>query len=348
MKVVLVTPYYHQPRGNTVTVERISLGLNRLGISTKIISITKENYFPPLPSADLVHGFNAYEFQKYWECRGSLSCPYMITLTGTDLNYNLFNEKAKDRLIHTLEGSKAIHVFNEEAQNMLCQEVPGLKDKIHLIPQGIYSFQQNSFQLNNSRVKKDEESFIFVLPAGIRKVKNIPAAILLLSPLYEQDPRIRLWIVGPIIEKEEGDKVQKMVKQNSHWIRYWGEIPHSEMGEIYRHADVVLNTSLSEGQSSAILEAMSLGIPVLVSNITGNRDIVLHGETGFLYCNKHDFTQYVHLLIKDAELRAKMGIRGQKYVQTYHSSEKEARALKDIYHQIIGCETLNGIEEKSN
>lgn len=73
MKVVLVTPNYHQPRGNTVTVERIAIGLNRLGIAIEIVSITKDTKFPPLPPADLVHGFNAYEFQKYWERRGSLS-----------------------------------------------------------------------------------------------------------------------------------------------------------------------------------------------------------------------------------------------------------------------------------
>ena len=330
MKVVLVTPNYHQPRGNTVTVERISLGLNRLGIATEIVSITKDTKFPPLPSADLVHGFNAYEFQKYWERRGSLSYPYLVTLTGTDLNHALLSAKTKDRLIQTLKRSKAIHVFNEEAKDMLEREVPGTRNKTCLIPQGTHKFPTRQEKGN-----KDEGSFRFVLPAGIRRVKKIPAAISLLTPLYEQNPRIRLWIVGPIIEKVEGDEVQRRVEQNSHWIRYWGEIPHSQMGEIYRHADVVLNTSLSEGQSSAILEAMALGIPVLVTNIVGNQEIVQQGKTGFLYDGQKDFAQYVQLLMEDESLREKMGIAGRKYVQTFHSSEKEAQALRNIYRQIL-------------
>ncbi len=330
MKVVLVTPYYHQPRGNTVTVERISHGLTRLGIYTEIISITRDNAFPQLPPADLVHGFNAYEFHQYWKCRDSSSYPYMVTLTGTDLNYNLFSEKTRDSLIQTLEDSKAIHVFNKESENLLCREVPGVQNKIYVIPQGIYSFP-----LNQGRFKK-EDTFIFVLPAGIRRVKDIPGAISLLAPLYEQDPRIRLWIVGAIIEKAEWDKVQKLVNDNSQWIRYWGEIPHTKMGEIYGQADVVLNTSLSEGQSSSILESMVMGIPVLVSDITGNRDIVLHGTTGFIYSGKSDFTHYAHRLMEDEDLRGKMGLMGQNYVKTYHSSEKEAKALRNIYQLILG------------
>ena len=329
MKVVMVTPYYHQHRGNSVTVERISLGLNRLGISTEIISVTKDNKLPLLPLADLVHGFNAYEFYKYWKHRGSPSYPYMVTLTGTDLNYALFDEKTTDRLVQTLQGAKAIHVFNKEAKNLIQQEVQGLKNKIYLIPQGTHSFPPNQ-----GRVEK-KEGFIFLLPAGIRRVKNIAAAISLLTPLHEQDPRIRLWIAGPVIEQKEWGRVQKLVQEKSHWIRYWGEIPHAEMGDIYRNADVVLNTSLAEGQSSAILEAMAMCIPVLASNITGNRDIVHHGKTGFLYNGKPDFKHYVYRLMEDEGLRIRMGVMGQKYVRTYHSSEKEALALQYVYRQIL-------------
>jgi len=334
MKVILVTPYYHQPRGNTITVERVAQGLNRQGITTEIISVTDEDEFPRLPLADLVHGFNAYQFHRYWTCRGSASYPYLVTLTGTDINHALFNETTKDRVIQTLEGSKAIHVFNEEAKNLLWQELPGLKEKTYLIPQGTHRFP-----FDEGKVKKEDGSFIFVLPAGIRMVKNISEAISMLTPLYEQDPRIRLWIVGPIIEQEEGNKVQKWVEQKSHWIRYCGEITHAKMGTIYRQADVVLNTSLSEGQSSATLEAMAMGIPVLVSNIIGNRDIVLQGETGFLYHDEHDFAHYVHRLVDDEGLRKRMGAMGQEYVQNNDSSEKEAQALRNIYCHILGYET---------
>jgi glycosyltransferase involved in cell wall biosynthesis len=330
MKVILVTPHYHQQRGNTVTVERISGGLKRQGIATEIVSVTDEDRFPELPPGDLVHGFNAYHFHKYWIRRGVSSCPYMITLTGTDLNHHLFDEQTKQQVIQSLSDAKAIHVFNTKARDLLWQEVPGVKGKSFLIPQGIHEFPNAE-----GRAEKEAGSFLFVLPAGIRKVKNVPAAISMLASLYERDSRIRLWIVGPVLEKEEGDKVRELVEQNAEWIRYLEQLPHMEMGGIYRCADVVLNTSLSEGQSSAILEAMAMGIPVLVSDIAGNRDIVSHGKTGYLYRDEYEFSQYVRRLMEDVELRKKMGSMGKEYVMNHHSVKKEIQALVSIYWQIV-------------
>lgn len=329
MKVVLVTPNYHQTRGNTVTVQRISEGLQHHGIGTEIVSVTGD-HFPELPSADLVHGFNAYQFHRFWTHRGSSERPYIVTLTGTDLNHSLFHPKTKDSVIQSLHGSRAVHVFNEEARDLLWREVPGLVDKTFLIPQGIHEFSPT-----HGHVKKEEGSFLFVLPAGIRKVKNVPAAIMMLASLVEENPEIRLWITGPIIENEEGNKVRQLVEQNARWIRCLGQIPHKEMGEIYQCADVVLNTSLSEGQSSAILEAMSMGIPVLVSDIAGNRDILTHGHAGFLYRDEHEFLQYARRLMRDKELRKNMGELGKKYVQAHHSFEKEIQGLLSIYRQVL-------------
>lgn len=329
MKVVLVTPYFHQFRGNTVTVQRISKELHRVGISTEIVSI-EENLFPPLPEADLVHGFNAWQFYRYWMQRGSLSCPYMVTITGTDLNHSLLHEQTRDEVIRSLNGARAIHVFNRKAKELLWREVPGLESKTFLIPQGIMDFP-----LASAHFKKEEGNFLFVLPAGIRRVKNVPAAISMLSSLYEHNPGIRLWIVGPAIEEAEENFVRQIVERNSRWIRYLGQVSHHEMGAIYRNADVVLNTSLSEGQSSAILEAMASRLPVVASDIAGNRDIVSHGTTGFLYRDEYEFTQVVSRLMEDAELRKKMGLSAQEYVRNHHSTRKEVQALTMIYQQIL-------------
>lgn len=48
------------------------------------------------------------------------------------------------------------------------------------------------------------------------------------------------------------------------------------------HFDILWCTSAYEGQSNSILEAMSFGVPVIASDIPGNRELVVHGVTGFL------------------------------------------------------------------
>lgn len=49
------------------------------------------------------------------------------------------------------------------------------------------------------------------------------------------------------------------------------------------HADLLWNGSLYEGQSNTILEAMQAGVPVLASDIPGNRELVRDGESGILF-----------------------------------------------------------------
>lgn len=55
-----------------------------------------------------------------------------------------------------------------------------------------------------------------------------------------------------------------------------------------RQADVVLNTSISEGQSAAVLEALALGCVVVARRNEGNAAVVAHGETGFLYSDPEE------------------------------------------------------------
>lgn len=313
-----------------MTVGRISAGLNRHGIATEIVSVTDKAHFPELPSGDLVHGFNAYHFYNYWVHKGSKSLPFMVTLTGTDLNHYLVEEPTRGRVLQALSNAKAIHVFNAKARDIIEQQVPVSKDKVFLIPQGIHEFTSDKIG-----AKKETGSFLFVLPAGIRRVKDVPAAISMLASLHAEEERIRLWIVGPIIEEDEGKKVQELVRQNADWVTYLGQLPHHEMGGIYASADVVLNTSVSEGQSAAILEAMSAGVPVLVSDIEGNRDIVTEGETGFLYPDVRGFILSARRLMESKELRARMGNAGKAYVKIRHSADKEIQLLANIYREIL-------------
>jgi glycosyltransferase involved in cell wall biosynthesis len=53
--------------------------------------------------------------------------------------------------------------------------------------------------------------------------------------------------------------------------------------ELLSAFDLLWNGSLYEGQSNTILEAMAAGVPVIATDIPGNRDLVKHGETGYLY-----------------------------------------------------------------
>lgn len=85
----------------------------------------------------------------------------------------------------------------------------------------------------------------------------------------------------------------------------WLDKPHL-MSELAK-ADIFLFPSLWEGMPIALMEAQAMGIPAVATNIVGNKDIVLHGETGFLANTEEDLVRYAEQLARDPQLRARMG-----------------------------------------
>ena len=331
MKVILATPFFHQLRGNTITVRRIADGLNRSGVETEVISITEqEDHHHSLKDADLIHGFNAYRFYQFIKAISLPITNYTVTLTGTDLNHDLKNPNRKNDVIACLTNALAVHVFDEKAKRIVLNILPKLENKLYVIAQGTSTSRKR-----NVLEKTTPNTFHFLLPAGIRKVKNIPFAINSLLELRKTNANINLTIVGPIIEPDEGELVQQLVLENSDWVTYKGVIPHKDMEKLYSNADAVINTSHSEGQSSAILEAMSFGLPVLVSKNKGNLSLVSNEETGFVYDGINQFLTYAIRLIDKASLREVLGENAAAYVEEHHSATQEISAMVKMYEKSL-------------
>jgi len=146
---------------------------------------------------------------------------------------------------------------------------------------------------------------------------------------------VRLWIVGRFLEGDEGNTVLGLVQKHSGWVSYLGQLPHSSMGSLYEQADVLLNTSLAEGQPAAILEAMGYGCAVLVSDVQGNNGIVSHLETGLLYKNKSEFLAHARRLMENSELRQNVGMNAKKRIAEQHSGQNEAEKFLEIYKKIL-------------
>jgi glycosyltransferase involved in cell wall biosynthesis len=60
-----------------------------------------------------------------------------------------------------------------------------------------------------------------------------------------------------------------------------GRLPRSAMGKLYENAGLYVNSSIHEGSSNAVLEAVSWNCPILLSDIPENRDFGLDGENYF-------------------------------------------------------------------
>lgn len=92
----------------------------------------------------------------------------------------------------------------------------------------------------------------------------------------------------------------------------------------YRSSDIYLSTSVFEGLSNSIMEAMSFGLPVVATDIGDNKYLVKDGETGFLTKVKDAdaVAAKLELLLNNEELRNTMGKKGRQHITENFSIEK--------------------------
>jgi glycosyltransferase involved in cell wall biosynthesis len=108
--------------------------------------------------------------------------------------------------------------------------------------------------------------------------------------------------------------------------------------DLIPHFEVLLSTSGYEGQSNSVLEAMAAGVPVVATDIPGTRDLVVHGETGFLapVGERAAFAKYILRLLDDRELAQRMGQAATERVQTEFSVATMVEHYTRLYRQVLG------------
>ncbi|CCV65136.1 Glycosyl transferase, group 1 [Paracholeplasma brassicae] len=98
--------------------------------------------------------------------------------------------------------------------------------------------------------------------------------------------------------------------------------------ELTSIADLIVSASLREGLPKALLEALSIGKPMLVTNIRGNKDIVINGFNGCLYepNDASNFKSYLDLMYHNKELLEQFSTNSKQHAKKFDIN----RVLKQI------------------
>jgi glycosyltransferase involved in cell wall biosynthesis len=121
-------------------------------------------------------------------------------------------------------------------------------------------------------------------------------------------------------------------------VHFLGE--RDDVPRLLPHFDCLWLGSAYEGQSNAIMETMSAGRPVVATDIPGNRDLVVHEETGYLVPlgDRAGFAQRTNILLNDAELAGRLGEAGRRRMLEEFSVERMIERHVELYQQILAEE----------
>jgi glycosyltransferase involved in cell wall biosynthesis len=105
----------------------------------------------------------------------------------------------------------------------------------------------------------------------------------------------------------------------------------------YRLATVAALPSRIEGLSQALLEAMSLGVPVIASAAGGNPDLIQQGESGLLVAplDPAAWTRALEQMLGDADFRARVAGRGRALARGEFTMERTAARTEAVYAEAL-------------
>lgn len=247
--------------------------------------------------------------------------PYIVSLRGGDVPgfrpYDFrFVHRMMSPLIRTVWNHAEAVVANSEGLKEIANEFsPGME--IDVIPNGV---DLDDFQPGDNY--DDPPHLLFA--GRVVYQKGLDILIEALSNLMDKN-----WTLSIVGDGPQVATLNEMIRSHGindrvHFLGWKGQ---KELHKIFQQANIFVFPSRHEGMPNAVLEAMASGLPVIASRIAGNEELVVHGDTGYLFPleDRGVFAAYLRMLVDDVSLRSKMGVAARRRAEENYSWQRTAR-----------------------
>uniref|UniRef100_A0A7C4GLB9 DUF3492 domain-containing protein n=1 Tax=Fervidobacterium thailandense TaxID=1008305 RepID=A0A7C4GLB9_9BACT len=210
--------------------------------------------------------------------------------------------------------------------------------KMRIIPNGVNVDKFSAIQ------REPHETFNIGIVGRVVPIKDIITAIKAFDLVVKQIPNARLYIIGPRDEDEEYyEKCVGLVELFglADKVNFTGK---ANVLDYYKIIDVLLISSISEGQPLVQLEAMASGIPVVATNVGNCAEIALDpdGQSGFIVEPK-DYNAMAEKLIelaKNEEVYKFFSENGKRIAREKYNLKTMVESYKKLYQEVLNYEEL--------
>lgn len=167
-----------------------------------------------------------------------------------------------------------------------------------------------------------------------RPVKGVRYFLEAAERVLSEEPRALFLLVGGGEEEaRHRRRVEELGIAESVFFAGFRE----DVAPFYELMDVSVLSSLSEGLSITLLESMSRGLPVVVTRVGGNPEVVLDGRTGYLVPPRDPPSMAGRIveLIQDSELREQMGARARRRIESEFSLAATGAEYEHLLEALI-------------
>jgi glycosyltransferase involved in cell wall biosynthesis len=334
--------HYVRPRFFGSIGEGLMFSLSSIGMTNEIC----KNY-----GIDVLHGQSPSSFGYALLSRAKR--PFVVTFHGTSFGeifsystvpiQNINLTLARDAMLIQPSWAVLTNIEYHRADKVIAvskamaQEAEGYyripRDKIVVIPNGVCLPS-----LSKVAMEDQNASHIVLFVGRLIWRKGIRFLIEALPQILAEYPDAELQIVGNGEQKSIlEERIKKFGIENS--VRFLGRVSPERLVSLYHEADVVVQPSLYEPCSLAILEAMSFGKPVVATRVGGIPDLITNGIEGLLVEpeNSLQLATAITTIFSDESLKRRLADNARKRVEREFTWKAIAEKTLKLYASLFNA-----------
>jgi glycosyltransferase involved in cell wall biosynthesis len=255
----------------------------------------------------------------------------IVTIHGSDLRMALERYGGLKKIfIYVCRNAAHLNCVSEVQKKEL--ERLGIpSEKISTIPMGIdEAFLETG---KNRKIELSRRSFVILSNRTLLPIYNVYLLIRAIPMVLEEEPETKFLIAGDGAEKEALEREVKYLNINSS-VKFLGRVPHEEMPRLLSQADIYVSTSLYDGTSVSLLEAMGSGAFPVVTDIPSNREWITDGDNGFLVLKENEnlLAKKIIMAIRNRSLLGEAYAKNQKIVVQRAYWNENMKKIKELYN----------------
>jgi glycosyltransferase involved in cell wall biosynthesis len=149
-------------------------------------------------------------------------------------------------------------------------------------------------------------------------------------------PKVRFVLIGMGVQRAELESRARALSIEKH-VLFLGS--RQDVPDILSCMEISVLPSLGEGFSNAILESMAAGLPMVATDVGGNREAIIDGETGFIVPpgDPDSLADRLIRLLDDPSLGKKMGRAGRQRIENHFTLDRMVRDTERFYDEILAA-----------
>lgn len=309
----------------------IKPGIKNLITYMKIIQEVKKKISDIKP--DILHGH--YLIDCGFIGAMSKFHPYISFALGSDVLFDpeiSFIKKLVYKFV--IKKSDIIHCVSEFMREKIisnCKNPEKVELVFPYVDLEVFKPQEKDIEILNL-YKLTKKNLIIISNRTLEPLYNVECLIETLPQIINDYPNIRYLILGDGPSKKSLEQMATSLGVKN-YVYFIGFIPHQELAQYLNVADIYVSTSLSDGASVSLLEAMACGKPVVVTDIPGNREWVEEGKNGFLFPmkNSNKLAGKLKLLVDNKKLRDEIKPTNCNLIKKKANINNSMRQISKIY-----------------